>query len=283
MKRVLVAAVAVLLVLAGSASAADFGDGANKRFQFELGGAWSSFDTEASLTVKGQGGQVSGGAVLDFEKILNIPVTDTHFKGSGQWRFSNVSYVQVGFESIAREGQRVLDEDVTWGDVTYSADAMIDGRFDTDEFYLGYRWDGFKADNVKVGFTIGFSYLMVKGALNGSGTLTKPDGTHQSGSFERGFDLKAPVPVIGIAMEGAISSKVTFGFGFRALYISTSEFGGGIIQAGAKVKWYVIPNFGVGGGLEVSSIRINKYVDGNENYTARYNYAGPVLFLVAAF
>ena len=207
MKRYRIALVVALALATPSLLAADFPEGAKNRFQFELGGAWDSFDTEARLDVT-RGGVVSAGATIDFEKLLDVPVMETHFRGLGQWRFSNVSYVQFGFETISRAGRRVIDEEIAWGDVTYSAGARIDGSFDSTEVYLGYRFDMFRADNVKVGGTIGFSYWDVEGALTGAGTLTEPDGSTQEGSFEKGFGIQAPVPVIGIVVAVAIGASL---------------------------------------------------------------------------
>lgn len=282
MKQLRFAVLLALAVAASTAGAADFPEGYQNRFQFELGGAWDSFNTEARLDVT-RDNFASAGATIDFEKLLDVPVMEQHFRGIGQWRFSNVSYIQVSFESISREGRRAIEREIVWGDTAYTAGAQLDGIFDSTEIYVGYRFDMFRADNVKVGGTIGFSYWDLEASLTGNGKVTKPDGSFEQGSFEKGFDIKAPVPVIGLAVDGAISKDVTFGFYVRALFLNLEEASGGTLSGGINAKWYVTKHLGVGGGLDISTIRIDEYRKNDKVFSATYSFAGPRLFVAASF
>lgn len=282
MKKILVAAAAALFLSAGTSTAADFPEGAQKPFQFDLGMAWDSFDTVARMDYT-RNGIATVGSSVDFEKLLDVPVMEQHFRGTGQWRFSKVSYIQVAYETIRREGQRNLTEQVTWGDTTFGLGGRIDGKFDSDEIYLGYRFDAFRADNVRVGLTIGFSYWDIEASLVGQGTATKPDGSVVTGSFEKGFSVKAPVPVIGLVTEGAISKDFTFGFYARGLFVNLTDVSGGELQGGLNVKWYATRNFGVSFGVDITSIQLKKYVKDDQIFKANYTFAGPRLSAAVAF
>lgn len=282
MKMLRIALVLALAFATPSVRAADYPEGAKNRFQLELGGAWDSFDTEASLGATGNG-LVKAGATIDFERLLDIPVMQQHLRATGQWRFSKVSYVQASYERIGREGRRVIDASVDWDDATYTAGGQLDGKFDSEELYLGYRFDAFRADNVKVGATIGFSRWAIDASLEGSGYVTKPDGSTESGFFTKGFDIKAPVPVLGLVVDGAISKDVLFSFYVRALFLRLESVGGGTLSGGISAKWYVTNHLGVGGGLDVSTIKINDYEKDNKTFSASYSFAGPRIFVVASF
>lgn len=281
MKRILSLTV-LTLGLSLSASGADFPEGAVKPFQFNLGGSWNSFDTQARLDVT-RGGVVTAGTTVDFEKLLDIPVMDQNFIVTGQWRFSRVSYVQAGFQSMKRAGTRLATEEIRWDDATYGVGVQIDGNFDSTEVYLGYRWDAFKADNVRLGMTIGVSYYEIASGLLGAATVTYPDGSIKSEIASKGFDVKLPVPVIGLVGEGAISSQFTFNFYARALFINTGDFSGGTVAGGITFKWYFMENLGLGAGADITSLQIKKYVDDQNTWSARYSFSGPKLFVIAAF
>lgn len=282
MKKLVAAAIAAATLAAPAAVAADFPEGFQNRFQFEVSGAWDNFDTEARLDAT-RNGIVSLGTTIDFEELLNVPNDKEHFRLSGQWRFSKVSYVQFSYETIARSGSRVADRDITWGGSTFHLGGRLDGAFDSDEAYLGYRFDMFRADNVLVGGTVGFAYWAVDASLTGTGTVTKPDGTTATASGTTGFDVKAPVPVVGLAVDGAISSKVTFDFYVRALFLNVEDFAGGTISGGLSAKWYFAKNFAAGGGVDLRSIRIKEYREDDKTFYANYTIAGPRLFLGASF
>lgn len=282
MKDLRIAIPLALALVAPPAVAADFPEGSRNRFQLELGAAFDSFDTEARVDVT-TGGILSAGTTVDFEELLNVPSEKQHFRLAGQWRFTNVSYVQFSYETISRSGNRIVDRSIAWGDVTFDADARIDGAFNSDEAYLGYRWDMFRADNVLVGATIGFSYWAVDTTLTGEGQITKPDGSVESGSFAKGLEVKAPVPVLGLAVDGAISSKATFGFYLRALFLNVGDFAGGTISGGINGKYYFTKNLGAGIGVDLRAIRIKEYREDNRVLYANYTIGGPRIFVAASF
>jgi len=282
MKHLRIALVLAVAFAVPSARAADYPEGATNRFQFELGGAWDSFNTEASLAAT-RGGVANAGATIDFEKLLDIPVMEQHVRLVGQWRFSNVSYVQVGYEKIGREGMRKIDKSLVWDDATFAAGGQIDGKFNSEEIYLGYRFDMFRADNVKVGATIGFSKWAIDTSLTGNGYVTKPDGSTQAGSFVKGFEINAPVPVIGVVVDGAISKDVLFNFYVRALFLRLDVASGGTLSGGVNAKWYITKNFGLGGGADISTIKIKDYEKDDKVFSASYSFAGPRLFAIVSF
>lgn len=281
-KRMPVAAAMAAVLFAPALGAADFPEGHRNRFRFELGGAWDSFSTEARLDVE-QNGLVAVGTTIDFEKLLGFPVTKSHFRGVGHWRFSRVSYLEFGYESIRRAGQRVIDEEIVWGDTTYEAEGQLDGSFDTDEVYLGYRYDMFRAANVTFAATIGFAYWSIDASLEGEGRVTQPDGTSESGRFTEAVDVRAPVPVIGLSAEGAISRALTFGFYVRALVLRIRDVSGGTLSGGVHLKWYFARNLGLGVGADVKAIRVREYVVDDKIYSAEYALVGPRLFAIVSF
>lgn len=282
MRRKILVLAAVGLLKSGATSAADFPEGDARPFQLEASWAWDSFDTSARLDVD-LGGILSAGTSVDFENLVGVPAVKAHFRGLGRWRLSDASSLELGLDSVSRGGARVLAEEIVWEGTTYGVGAEVEGTFDSDEAYLGYRWDAFRAANVRLGGTIGVSYYRLATSLSGRGEVTKPDGTVEQGTFTRAFDLAAPVPVVGLAGEGAVSRRVVFGFYSRCLFLSTSGLSGGTISGGLSLRWYASPAFAIVGGADVSSIRIRKYVDGDRRYSGSYTYAGPRIGLSVGF
>ncbi len=270
------------LALSPAAVAADFPEGATQPFHLELGGVWAAFDTSARLDVT-RNGLLLAGTTVDFEKLLDLPSNQFAFRGSGYWRFSKRNYFDFGYDSLNRTGERVADAEVTWGDLTYAAGVRLDGKFDNTNVYFGWHYDMFTADNVRFWGGLGFAYTTITASLTGQGTLTKPDGTTQTGQFERGFDIKAPVPVIGLGAEGAISSHFTFAFNLRAIYINLADYGGGILMGGLQGRWYATKNFGLVLGVDIETIRVTKYVDGDKTLSATYTFSGPRAAIIVAF
>ena len=280
--HVTLAALAAALVFCAPAAAVEFPEGAQQPFHLELGGFWSSFDTTARLDVT-RNGLLIAGTTIDFEKLLNLPTNEVTFRGGGYWRFSKRNYLDFGYDSLNRSGNRVAQGEVDWGDLTFSAGARLDGKFDNTNLYLGWHYDMFAADNVRFWGGLGFAYTTITASLAGQAQLTLPDGSTRTGQFERGIDLKAPVPVVGLGAEGAISSHFTFAFRMRAVYINLSQYAGGILMGGLQGRWYATKNFGLVLGVDYETIRITKYLNEGRDLTATYSFSGPTLAVIVAF
>ncbi len=285
MRKVLrtLAAAATLALLAPSSLGAqsNFSEADNGRIHLELGGMFASFDTQAGLSATKSGLNV--GAMLDFEQIFNVPVNKTTFRGDGWWRVGKKSRIDFGYDQFTREGQRTLTEDITWGDYTIKANALADGLVDVTNIWLGYRYDFWQEEHVRISGTIGIDYLNFKTSVSADGTVVKPDGTVLSGIRDAVFQVKAPVPLLGFQVDGAISRHFTAGIFFRAIAVNVDNVSGYVVWTGLGLRYYPLANFGIGTAVESESIRLKKYA--KESYEAQATYAvnGLRFFVIAGF
>jgi hypothetical protein len=277
----------VILTFAPAALATDvafseFPEAVDKPVVIQLAGVWNSFDTQARLDVT-RGGVASVGASLDLETLFNVPTTQVDFRADGSWRFSKRNYIDFGYSALNRSGTRAIDADVLWNGYTYKAGATVDGKFDNTYAYVGWHYDIFRADNVKVWAGLSIAYEHFETGLNGQAQITNPDGTITKGVVLNDFSVGLPAPLIGLGVSGAISKNWTFDFYTRAIGFSSTDLAGSIFEGGLSFGWYPTKNFGVVGGADFSKFSLRKYKNDNQTISASYFYSGPRLGLVVGF
>jgi hypothetical protein len=276
-----------LLTFAPAAFATDvafseFPEAADKPVVIQLAGVWNSFDTQARLDVT-RGGLASIGTTIDLETLFNVPTTQVDFRGDGSWRFSKRNYLDFGYSALDRSGTRAIDADVVWNGYTYKAGATVDGKFDNTYFYVGWHYDIFRADNVKVYAGLSVAYEHFQTGLNGQAQITNPDGTITKGVVLNDFSVGLPAPLIVLGVSGAISNHWTFDFYTRAIGFSSTDLAGSVLEGGLSFGWYPTKNFGVVGGADFSKFSLRKYKNDNQTISASYFYSGPRLGLVVGF
>ncbi len=282
--RTAIAAAALAFALSTPTSLSaqsEFPDAETGRLHFELGGMLASFDTQAGVSATGKA--VSVGGSLDFERIFNVPVNETTFRGTGWWRVGKKSYIDFGYDNFSREGSRTLAQDITWGDYTIKGNAIVDGLVDTQNIWLAYRYDFWQEKHVRISGTIGIDYLKFKTGVSASGTVVLPDGSVQSGLTDSYYQLKAPVPLLGLQVDGAISRHFTAGFFLRGIAVNVDNVSGYVVWTGLTLRYYPLSNFGIGASGEVQNIRLKKYEGDTYSAKASYSVNGLRLFVIAGF
>ena len=289
MKRISCALALALAVLTFSPAAlatdvafSEFPEAVDKPVVIQLAGVWNSFDTQARLDVT-RGGLASIGTTIDMEALFGVPTAQWDFRGDGSWRFSKRNYIDFGYSALNRSGTRAIDADVVWNGYTYKAGATVDGKFDNYYAYVGWHYDIFRADNVKVYAGLSIAYEHFETGLNGQAQITNPDGTITKGAVFNDYSVGVPAPLLVLGLSGAISNHWTFDSYTRAIGFSSTDLAGSIIEGGLSFGWYPTKNFGVVGGADFTKINLRKYKNDNQTVSASYSYVGPHVGLVIGF
>ena len=279
-------AILAFLVLGAPALAAvdsDFPEAVDQPVVIQLAGVWNSFDTQARLDVTGRNGLATVGTTLDLEQLFGVPTTQVDFRGDGSWRISKRNYIDFGYSGMNRSGTREITEDIVWNGYTFKAGASVAGKFDNYYAYVGWHYDIFRADNIKVWAGLSIAYEHFETGLNGQASITLPDGTITKGAVVADYSAGLPAPLIGLGVTGAISKSWTFNFYTRAIGFSSTDLGGSIIETGLSFGWYPTSHFGVVGGADATKLTLKKYVNNNQTISAGYAYVGPRLGLAVGF
>ena len=130
------------------------------------------------------------------------------------------------------------------------------------------------------------TFLRFKIALNADGAFVlDPNGEPITDElFRREGSAGAPVPMIGLNLDWALTKRLVVRTYNRFFNINVSAFNGGLYESGVRLNWYFARHFGLGLGYDRTNLRLKELKVGNGNIVkAGYEVNGIGLYANLAF
>ena len=272
MRRLLIVLGIAAASMVGGAPAAradDFAGDVPTRIWIDLGGASSGISTAAALT-----GQAGIGASIDFEDVFDLPGTKYTARLLGTARISeHRRYIDFGFVDINRSGSTVIDQDLTWGDYTFQAGGQMTAKFRSEFIYCAYRYDFLNVEKVHIAGSAGLSWTQLSASLIGEGNAVGPNGPI-AGEFESKSSIGAPVPLIGLNVDWAITKRLILRSYSRVFGLNLSTVKGNVFESGLHLNWLFVRHFGLGVAYDKNEIRIKEFKTGDNKGKFDYRVTG---------
>ena len=239
---------------------------------------------EVSTNVAVQGPSGLGGTV-NFEDVLDLPGDKTTARMLGFVRISEKRrYIDFGYVDISRRGTRTLDRDVDWGDHTFHAGGDVTSHFGTQFMYAAFRYDFLHEDKIRISGSAGATFLRLVASLQAQGGLvTDVDGNPVATDFESKVSAVAPVPMVGLNLDWALTKRLVLRTYTRFFRLNLDKFNGGLSESGIRLNWYFIKNFGMGLGYDRTELTIKELKVDTNIVKAGYIVTGIGLYFDLAF
>ena len=222
-------------------------------------------DRESKSRLRGDLGDPA--AEIDLESDLGLDRSDSVFRLDGYYRFNDRHRIDFSAFDLSRSKNRVIDEEITWGDTVYPINANIRSEFDLAIYKLAYTWSFMRRDKGYLGLTGGL-YIASLGA-----TISEP----QLGSA--GSDsLTAPLPVVGLRGEYALSEKFTLRGSAELFALEYEEYDGKLTDFYLGIDYQLFEHTAVGLGL--NTVQLDIGID-RDNFDGDFDwrYDGGLLFV----
>jgi hypothetical protein len=278
----------IIVLLAGTAPAVA-GDDAkdssgkdyrvmNDRFNVTAGTFMADLNTSASVGIGS-----SLGTTINFEDLLNLEQYQTTFRLGGFWRFSQSGKhaLSLGYVGINREGTNQLQEEIEFGGVTYRADGILESKYKTSTFSLGYRYSFVNTGRTEAGFTAGLSTYAFDITLDGEIEVTQPGARQASETGSAAEDILAPLPTIGMFINYGVTKKFIVRLHAAFLNLDIGDYSGRVIDSGFKLEYYFIRNFGIGFGAARTDISASN--KGEDPWKVNYDQGGLTFYITGVF
>jgi hypothetical protein len=280
--RLIMIILALVAVLAPqTARADDFAGDVPDRVWIDVGGAFNEVTTD--VAVRGPNGI---GATVNFEDVFDMPGSKTTARMLGTVRISEKRrWIDFGYVDISRRGTRTLDQDVEFGDYTYHAGGEVTTRFATQFMYAAFRYDFLHEDKIRISGSAGATVLRLVASVNGQGGfVTDANGNPVTNDFERKGSGAAPVPMVGLNLDWALTRRLVLRTYTRFFHIKLDKFNGGLQETGLRLNWYFVKKFGLGLGYDRTDLDLKELKVGNGNIVkAGYIVTGVGLYATLAF
>jgi len=187
------------------------------------------------------------GVVLEVEDFLKLDTTTSVFRIDTLWRFSKNRRhrLDLNWFYIRRDGKTQILQDITIEDdngnpITIVSGTNVSSFFNLDIFELNYSYSFFQDERIDLAGSIGAYIMPMDFGINVTGLVDE----------EGSADFTAPLPVVGLRMDIALTPKWFIRTGGQVFYIEFDNFTGSLLKFRAAVEYNPWKHVGLGLGFD---------------------------------
>ena len=236
------------------------------KFYFGVG----AFVPKTSTSAQVDSTTLGAGTNIDFERALGMTTQKTVPDVFARWRISDRWRLEAEYFELNRSGDKVLQQDITWDGITYTANTRILSKFDFSDIRVSGGYSFFRTKDKEIGVGFGFHVATYDVGLT---TTAFGDDTKK---------VLAPLPVLSAYGQFALTDRWAVGGRLDRFVVSYDKYDGNVTSIGLDVNYQ--PFRHVGFGLAYRSLFIVLKATGNA-YTGQFNqsFQGPLLYMNASF
>ncbi len=244
-KTVWVFVVLFIVVLVSPSVHAESSDPADQpweRFSFKLGGYIVDLDSSVYI-----GSSALGlGASVDVEEALGLDSSLSVLRTEVSYRFSSSRRHLLGLKyyDFRRSSTKNLETEITWQDKTYPIGTTVESYYNIRVIKAGYDYSFFQDDRINLASSIGLFVTSIEFGVSAAGV----------GDTEE--DITAPLPVVGLHLDFAITPKLFLKQSFEVLYLEIGDFKGSIAAFNIACEYNFWKNVGFGIGYDKFDLKL---------------------------
>jgi hypothetical protein len=212
-----------------------------ERFSVSVGGFITGLSSDIILGSQ----QVGLGLSINLEDALGLQSSTLVLRGDAGYHFGkrNRHSLRFGYFGFFRDAKKVLESEIEIGDETYPIGTEINSKFDLQIYKGTYDYSFYMDERIKLGASFGIYILPISFS------------TSALGLSEEIAKFIAPLPVLGVSSNFAISTKLFLKQNIDLLYLEISSFKGYITNLNINLEYNPWKHFGF--GLGINTYRLN--------------------------
>ena len=193
------------------------------------------------------------GVAIDLENALGLESSELVFRSDLEYIYGkrNRHTLRFGYLGFFRSSTKTIDTELEFGGVVYPVGTQIKSTYDLQIFRGTYAYNYFTDKRIRLGASIGVFVMPVKfSAETGSAIASATDFT-------------APLPVLGLDFNFAITPKVYIKQSIEFLYVQFGGIKGSINDINLKVEYNPWKHVGFGLGYNSYQLALRIPKDSN--------------------
>jgi hypothetical protein len=242
----------------------------NDEFAFELG---TFYAARTNTTAQLNSTTTGAGTSIDFQNLLGMSSSAWGPDGAFRWRMSEKWRLEASFFWIGQTGDKSIDRDIHWGDVTYPINAEVTSKMNFSDLRASVGYSFYKTSDKELGVGLGLHTLTYQFSL---ASLTQ--GTE-------GTRVLAPLPVLSVYGGFALNDQWSVSTRIDYFSLTYQQYHGGITSIALNALYQPFRHFGVGVGYQALFINFSADSTGVTSFEGKLNQSlqGPTFFLTASF
>lgn len=220
------------------------------------------------------------GTTLDFERHLGLPSRQTRADLALGVRLFERGRLELQTYSLRRSGTRqLLDESVVVNGITYSAQAQLGTRFDSEVVRLALGYSLIKTPTAEAGLLLGVQHTRYRLQLVGEGRINNE--APEQRSLEESDS--GPLPTVGVYGSFALAPNWSLHLHADYLPVDSKRLRGGVGMAELNLYRQLTPNLAAGLGVRHVQYKLDRKSSGELSGAFEYRFTGPQVMLELAF
>lgn len=239
-----------------------------EKFGLNLGWFIADLDSSVRFGLKGFGVEI------DVEDALGFDTTTSVFRVESFWRFSSNRRHRLDFSwfALRRDGTKTLGRDIEIGDTVFPLGTTVKSSLDIDIFKGGYSYSFLQDDRIDMAAGLGLFVMPISFKISASGFF----------QGEESQSITAPLPVLGLRNDIAVTPKVFLRSSLEVLYLEIGTFKGSILDIKISLEYNPFKYVGIGIGFESFGAGIEAdredYPEVDFRGKIKFEYSGIQLF-----
>ncbi|VUX56002.1 exported protein of unknown function [uncultured Woeseiaceae bacterium] len=237
------------------------------KFEIRLGAFSDSIDT----TIVHDTSDGIVGSEIDLEDLLGLSDEETLLLIDIIYRIGIYHRLEVGYMAIDRDGSVTLQNDIMFGDETFSAGTIIESHSDTKILRIGYAFSLMNDSQKELGVMAGLHFSSFETSISSRST-----GQMVSSN------ASTPLPVIGLHGSLSLGKRATLGARLQFFRLDFDRYEGSLSYVTLDIQRRFGDNFKIGIGYNYYAMNLDSR-DNDIRGTLENRHQGPVLFVSAGF
>lgn len=203
----------------------------------------------------------------------------TSFRGNLTWRFADRHALGIGYYSFSRSDIGVIEEsfvvDTEDQTLEFVGSAVIQSQFDWELVPVTYAYSFILTDRLETSASFGLHWASTTVAFAGEAFV---DGSSVAQGASERESVSAPLPVLGLSLNYALTPRWFFGSHFQYFGLDYEDFSGDLVDLRLTTTYWFGKRFGAGVGYTWYDIDFDED-DGVHQFSFDYRYNGLEAFL----
>jgi hypothetical protein len=214
---------------------------------------WEKFNVQggaffAVLNNQVTAGTEGAGVTIDLEKALGLDTQSTVFRLGGLYRFGETRRHRVDLDYLYfnRNSTVTAGDNLVVNGNPISAGTVVETTFNFQIYRAAYSYSFFQDDRMDLAASIGLFVMPIKFELSASGR----------GSKQGDFNFTAPLPVLGLRGDFAITPRWMLRTNLDFFYLEYQSFKGALVDTRIAVEYNPWEHFGFGLGWDNFRVKL---------------------------
>ena len=215
--------------------------------------------------------QLGLGLVIDIEDALGLQTSSFAMRGKVIYRFGKTRKHALtgGYFGINRNAKKTLEDSLQLGGIVYPIGTDLTSKYNITIVRVKYDYSFYQDDRVSLGASFGLFIMPINFSVKAQN------------QEDQVANFVAPLPLIGIRSDFQITKKFYLHQTAELLYLSFTNFTGGLLDLTIMLEHKTFKNVGFGFGINSNRVNITiKNPDSNIDFFGdiRMDYTGLLLY-----